>query len=56
MQALSKYKKNAGLEIDLQVEQQAEALFQEGMALFDRGQLQTSLLKFEVGTPAGCSC
>lgn len=49
LQALSKYKKNAGLEIDVQVEQRAEELFQEGMALFDRGQLQPSLLKFEVG-------
>ena len=56
LQALSKYKKEAGLEIDLQVEQRAEELFQEGMALFDRGQLQASLLKFEVGTRAGCSC
>ncbi len=36
----------------MQVEQRAEALFQEGMALFDRGQLQPSLLKFEVGTVA----
>ena len=47
-QALLKYKKNAGLEIDPQTERRAEQIYEEGMALFDRGQLQPSLPKFEV--------
>jgi hypothetical protein len=54
-QALSKYKKNAGLEIDPQTERRAEQIYEEGMALFDRGQLQPSLPKFEVSVSSCAS-
>ena len=47
-QALGKYKKNAGLDVDPAVEAQAEGVYGEGMEFFGRGQLPPALVKFQV--------
>ena len=50
-QALGKYKKSAGLEIDPVLEAQAEGIYGEGMEFFGRGQLPPALAKFQVRRP-----
>ena len=48
LQALGKYKKTAGLDIDPVMEAKAEGVFGEGMEFFKLGQLPPALIKFQV--------
>ena len=46
-QALGKYKKRAGLDVDPALERRAEGIYGEGVELMGRGQLQPALVKFQ---------
>ncbi|KAF5834031.1 hypothetical protein DUNSADRAFT_9470 [Dunaliella salina] len=46
-EALARYKRKMGLEVDERVEAEADALYRQGMERFNKGNLEAALMKFD---------